>query len=114
MDEVGSLTPVNKREYNCFIESKYPTKEKRMVEFLKKATEWMLDREAELAKKCAVDLNDVEKQIAKVEEKKEALERECRENREELEKILTRLRWIRTEELKCRQTGKNDIEKEGA
>jgi predicted ribosome quality control (RQC) complex YloA/Tae2 family protein len=74
-----------------------------MVEFLKKATEWMLDREAELAKKCAIDLEDLEKQIAKVEEKKKALERECRENQEELEKILTKLRWIKMEELKCQR-----------
>jgi len=82
-----------------------------MVEFLKKATEWMLEREADLAKKCAIDLNDVEKQIAKVQEKKEALERECRENQEELEKILTRLKWIRAEELKCqreRQSGSTE------
>ena len=74
-----------------------------MVEFLKKVTEWMLEREAELAKKCALDLKDLDRQIAKVEEKKEALERECRENREELERILTRLKWIRAEELKCQE-----------
>jgi len=82
-----------------------------MVEFLKKATEWMLDREAELAKKCAIDLEDLEKQIARVQEKKEALERECRENREELEKILTRLKWIKLEELKCQQERKADASK---
>ena len=83
-----------------------------MVEFLKKVTEWMLEREAELAKKCALDLKDLDRQIAKVEEKKEALERECRENQEELERILTRLRWIRAEELKCQterqESRKND------
>jgi seryl-tRNA synthetase len=79
-----------------------------MVEFLKKATEWMLDREAELAKKCAIDLEDLEKQIAKVQEKKEALERECRENQEELDKILTRLKWIKLEELKCQKEREAD------
>ncbi|WP_456391869.1 hypothetical protein [Nitratifractor sp.] len=73
-----------------------------MMDFLKRVTEWMLEREAELAKKCAIDIADVEKQIAKVEEKKAALEKECRENQAELEKILTRLKWIKAEELKCR------------
>ncbi len=82
-----------------------------MMDFLKKMTEWMLDREAELAKKCALDISDVEKQIAKVEEKKAALEKECRENQAELEKILTRLKWIKAEELKCREEDKS---REGA
>jgi septal ring factor EnvC (AmiA/AmiB activator) len=74
-----------------------------MVEFLKKATEWILEREAELARKCAIDLEDLEKQIARVEEKKAALERECRENQAELERILTRLKWIKAEELQCQR-----------
>jgi septal ring factor EnvC (AmiA/AmiB activator) len=82
-----------------------------MVEFLKRATEWMIEKEAELAKKCAIDPEEIEKQIAKVEEKKAALERECRENREELEKILTRLKWIRLEELKCREKREADASK---
>ncbi len=82
-----------------------------MVEFFKKMTEWMLEREAELARKCALDPEALEKQIAKVQEKKEQLERECRENQEELEHILTRLKWMQAEELKCRQEfneGKGD------
>ncbi len=79
-----------------------------MVEFLKKMTEWMLEREAELARKCALDPEALQKQIAKVEEKKEQLERECRENQEELEHILTRLKWMQAEELKCRQESKED------
>jgi len=85
-----------------------------MVEFLRRATEWMLDREAELAKKCAIDLNDLDKQIAKVQEKKEALERECRENQAELEKVLTRLKWIRAEELKCQRERQSGSEDKGA
>ena len=82
-----------------------------MVEFFKKMTEWMLEREAELARKCALDPEALEKQIAKVQEKKEQLERECRENQKELEHILTRLKWMQAEELKCRQEfneGKGD------
>ncbi len=82
-----------------------------MVEFFKKMTEWMLEREEELARKCALDPEALEKQIAKVQEKKEQLERECQENQKELEHILTRLKWMQAEELKCRQEsneGKGD------
>jgi predicted ribosome quality control (RQC) complex YloA/Tae2 family protein len=85
-----------------------------MVEFLKKATEWMLEREAELAKKCAIDLEDLEKQIAKVEEKKKALERECQENQAELEKVLTKLKWIKMEELKCQREREEKAKEGGA
>ncbi|WP_292654960.1 hypothetical protein [Nitratifractor sp.] len=81
-----------------------------MVEFFKKMTEWMLEKEADLAQKCAVDPEALEKQIAKVQEKKEQLERECEENQKELEHILTRLKWIQAESLKCRnsQGGKGE------
>jgi seryl-tRNA synthetase len=85
-----------------------------MVEFFRKMTEWMLEKEAELAKRCALDLEDIDRQIAKVQEKKEALERQCRENGEELERILTRLKWIRAEELRCREEDrKNEKRNEG-
>ncbi len=72
-----------------------------MVEFLKKMTDWMLEKESELANKCAIDSKDIEKQISKMEEKKAQLEKECEENRKELEHILARLRWIEAETLKC-------------
>jgi len=76
-----------------------------MVEFLKKMTEWMLEKEAEMAKKCAIPLSDIEKQIKTVEEKKEKLQKECEENQKELDKILTKLKWMHSEETKC-QTNK--------
>jgi hypothetical protein len=88
-------------------------REKRMIEFLRRATEWMLEREAELARRCAIDLDDLEKQIAKVEEKRTSLERQCRENLDELERILTRLKWIRLEEMKCRKEQESEAEKGG-
>jgi len=73
-----------------------------MVEFFKKMTEWMLEKEAQLAQKCAVDPEALEKQIAKVQEKKEQLEKECAENQKELEHVLARLKWMQAESLKCR------------
>ncbi len=72
-----------------------------MVNFFKTMTEWLLEKEEKLAQKCAVDSKDISKQIAKVEEKKRELEKECEENRKEIEHILTRLKWIESETLKC-------------
>ena len=72
-----------------------------MIEFVKKMTEWMLEKEAELAKKCAIDPKVIDQQIEKIEAKKEDLKRQCRENEEELEHILTRLKWLKAEALKC-------------
>jgi len=72
-----------------------------MVEFVKKITEWMLEKEAELAKKCAIDPTVIDQQIEKIEAKKEELHRQCQENEEELEHILTRLKWLKAEALKC-------------
>ena len=81
-----------------------------MVEFLKNMTNWMLKREEDLAKKCAIPLEEIDRQIEKVEEKREKLEAECRENIAELEKIVTKLKWIRSEELACRKEREPDSE----
>jgi argininosuccinate lyase len=72
-----------------------------MVEFLRKMTEWMLEKEDELAKKCAIDPRIIEQQIEKIEAKKEELHHKCQENEEELEHILTRLKWLKAEAEKC-------------
>ncbi len=74
-----------------------------MVDFLKKMTEWMLNKEEEMAKNCAISLDEIDKQIEKVEEKRKSLEAECRDNLAELDKIITKLKWIRSEEIACRR-----------
>jgi len=85
-----------------------------MVEFLKNMTEWMLRKEEDLAKKCAIPLEEIDRQIEKVEEKRKKLEAECRENIAELEKIVTKLKWIRSEELACRRQQESGSENEKA
>ncbi len=72
-----------------------------MMEFLKKATEWVLDKEEEAAKNCRIDLNDLQKQIDLIKGKKEAMEKECQENLKELEHILRRLEVIKAKEESC-------------
>ncbi len=66
-----------------------------MFSFMKKITEWALEKEEEVAKKCALKPEDVEAQIKKTQEKKEELQKQCKENIEELEKLLGRLEKIK-------------------
>ncbi len=74
-----------------------------MIEFLKRATEWVLDKEEEAANNCRIDLDDLQKQIDLVKSKKEAMQRECEENLSELEHILRRLEVIKAKEESCKR-----------
>jgi len=66
-----------------------------MLSFLKKMSEWALQKEEEVAKKCLLKPEDVQKQIKKTEEEKELLEKKCKENLEQLESLLDRLNKIK-------------------
>ncbi len=72
-----------------------------MVEFMKKAMDWVLEKEADAAKDCHAKPEDIEKQITMIEKKKEALEKQYKENVAELEHILDKLHFIKAESLKC-------------
>ncbi len=72
-----------------------------MMEFMKKAMDWVLEKEQEAAKDCHAKPEDIEKQIEMIEEKKEALEKRCKEDIGELEHILNRLHTIKAQSLKC-------------
>ncbi|WP_457593607.1 hypothetical protein [Hydrogenimonas sp.] len=74
-----------------------------MMEFLKKATEWVLDKEEEAAKNCRIDLNDLQKQIDLIKNKRDAMQKECEENLSELEHILRRLEVIKAKEESCKR-----------
>ncbi|WP_457597459.1 hypothetical protein [Hydrogenimonas sp.] len=74
-----------------------------MVEFLKKMTEWVLDKEEQMAANCRVDLHDLQKQIDLILNKREALKKECEENLKELDHILDRLEKIKEKEMSCRR-----------
>ncbi|WP_456458138.1 hypothetical protein [Nitratifractor sp.] len=66
-------------------------------------TEWMLNKEEEMAKNCAISIDEIDRQIEKVEEKRKSLEAECRDNLAELDKIITKLKWIKSEEIACQR-----------
>jgi len=69
---------------------------------VEKVTKWLLEKEEELARECAVPKEEVEYQIAKVELEKEKLKQECEEKLKMLDEILERLKKIESiETLKC-------------
>ncbi len=73
-----------------------------MLEFMKKITEWVLQKEEEAAKDCRIPIEEIEKQIEVVKEKKSKLEEECKKNIAELDRLLGRLESIKNiETIKC-------------
>ncbi len=72
-----------------------------MVEFFKKAMDWVLEKERDAANNCKIDLTDVDRQIQYVEEKRDKLKKECEENLSEFEHILNRLHSIKASASKC-------------
>jgi hypothetical protein len=72
-----------------------------MMEFLKRATEWILDKEEEMANNCRIDINDIQKQITMITIKRDTLEKECKENLSELDHILKKLETIKYNESAC-------------
>ena len=75
-----------------------------MFEFIRKMTEWILEKEEEAAKKCAIPLDQIEKQIKLIEEKKKVLKEDCEKNIKELENLQNRLENIKSIELlRCKK-----------
>ncbi|WP_151900998.1 hypothetical protein [Sulfurimonas hydrogeniphila] len=72
-----------------------------MVDFLKKAMDWVLEKEQEAAKKCYVNPKDVEKQIEILEEKRAELRKKFEEEDAEFGHILSKLSFIKANAMKC-------------
>jgi len=72
-----------------------------MVEFMKKAMDWVLEKEADAAKNCHARPDDIEKQIKMIEEKKESLKKRYEDDIAELEHVLNKLHYIKAESLRC-------------
>ena len=72
-----------------------------MIEFFKKVTDWVLEKERDAANNCKIRQEDVEKQILLVETKRDKLKHDCEENLSEMEHILNRLHAIKVKSLKC-------------
>lgn len=72
-----------------------------MVSFLEKMMDWALDKEADLAKNCELDIEDIEKQIQTLEEKRKKLREKFEEEDAEFGHVLDKLHFIKAEALKC-------------
>ena len=73
-----------------------------MNHFLKSIIDWMLEKEEDMAKECAVPMKEIESQIAKVQEEKLKAQKKCDEAMNELDDVLKRLEKIKsTEILRC-------------
>ncbi|RRS31044.1 MAG: hypothetical protein P794_04860 [Epsilonproteobacteria bacterium (ex Lamellibrachia satsuma)] len=72
-----------------------------MVEFLKKAMDWVLQKEQDAANNCHIDINDLNKQITYIEEKRDKIKKDHEENMAEMEHILNRLHTIKASTMKC-------------
>ncbi len=72
-----------------------------MVEFMKKAMDWVLEKEVAAAKNCHAKPEDIEKQIKMIEEKRESLKKRYEDDIAELEHVLNKLHYIKAESLKC-------------
>jgi len=72
-----------------------------MVEFMKKAMDWVLEKEADAAKNCHASPDDIDKQIHMIEEKRDVLKKRYNDDIAELEHVLNKLHRIKAESLKC-------------
>jgi len=77
-----------------------------MVSFLEKMMDWALNKEAELAKNCELDIDDINKQIEVVKEKRQKLREKFEEEDAEFGHVLDKLHFIKAEAQKC-QTKKD-------
>lgn len=70
--------------------------------FVEKITQWLLEKEEEAARECAIPKQEIEYQIAKVELEKQKLQ----EKIDKLDEILQRLKKIESiETLRCKTKG---------
>jgi len=77
-----------------------------MVEFMKKVTDWMLEKEEEAAKQCAIPTEEIQKQIDMVEKKRKKLTEQYQDAIKELDHVTEKLQqMIRDEELRCKTKG---------
>ena len=72
-----------------------------MVNFLKKAMDWVLEKEDQAAKKCVVNPADVQKQIDILEAKRAELRKKFEEEDAEFGHVLSRLSLIKANASHC-------------
>jgi len=77
-----------------------------MVEFMKKLTDWMLEKEEDAAKQCAIPTAEIQKQIDMVEKKRKKLTDQYQDAIKELDHVVEKLQKMqRDEALRCNTKG---------
>lgn len=75
-----------------------------MKDFLKKATEWILEKEEQMAKSCSVPMSEIEAQLAKVHAQKAKLQKDYDESMVVFNEIEAKLEKIKNiETLRCQK-----------
>ena len=75
-----------------------------MNTFIKKIIDWTMEKEEEMAKKCAIPMQEVEHQITKVKEEKKNIQKKYDDAMKELNHVLDKLEKIKNiEVLRCEQ-----------
>ncbi|WP_024791620.1 hypothetical protein [Lebetimonas sp. JS032] len=73
-----------------------------LKDFIKKMTEWALEKEEEAAKECAIPMEQIEKELQILQEKRDELQKKCEEQLNELDELIKRVNKIKSIEiLKC-------------
>ena len=70
-----------------------------MQGFMKKITNWMLDKEEEMAKKCAIPPKEIEYQLKKLEDQKAKIQKEYDEAMATLNEVEAKIKHIQEIEL---------------
>ena len=77
-----------------------------MKDFIKKITEWVLDKEELMAKSCAIPLDEVDRQLERIKEQKEKLQKDYDDSMAVFNEITERLEKIKNiEVLRCQNKG---------
>ena len=75
-----------------------------MNTFIKKIIDWTMEKEEEMAKKCAISMEDLEQQIAKVEAEKKKVQEKYDDAMQELNHVSKKLEEIKNiEVLRCQK-----------
>ena len=69
--------------------------------FIKNAMDWVLEKEADAAKNCHANPEDIDKQIKLLEEKREQLKKKFEDEDAEFGHVLDKLHFIKAASLKC-------------
>ena len=80
-----------------------------LKDFIKKMTEWALEKEKEAAKNCEIPIEQIENQLNILQQKRDELQKKCEEQLKELDDLIEKVKNIKNIELlKCNAKKEKD------